>query len=80
MDERKPSSSNVLKSESTASSTCPSTRSPVARLATASPDGTPHLVPVVFAVEGMAVDFWLLRRDSVSVGTDDEAPGLRLAV
>ncbi len=28
------------------------TGSPVARLATASPDGTPHLVPVVFAVEG----------------------------
>ena len=26
------------------------TRSPVARLATATPDGTPHLVPVVFAV------------------------------
>ncbi len=28
------------------------TRSPVARLATISPDGTPHLVPVVFAVDG----------------------------
>lgn len=27
------------------------TRSPVARLATTSPDGTPHLVPVVFAVD-----------------------------
>lgn len=27
-------------------------RSPVARLATTSPDGTPHLVPVVFAVAG----------------------------
>jgi len=26
-------------------------RSPVARLATASPDGIPHLVPVVFALE-----------------------------
>jgi PPOX class probable F420-dependent enzyme len=26
------------------------TRSPVARLATTAPDGTPHLVPVVFAV------------------------------
>lgn len=26
--------------------------SPVARLATVAPDGTPHLVPVVFAVEG----------------------------
>ena len=28
------------------------TRSPVARLATVTPDGTPHLVPVVFAVDG----------------------------
>ena len=28
------------------------TQSPVARLATVTPDGTPHLVPVVFAVEG----------------------------
>ncbi|MDP7737635.1 TIGR03668 family PPOX class F420-dependent oxidoreductase [Mycobacterium paragordonae] len=26
--------------------------SPVARLATVTPDGTPHLVPVVFAVDG----------------------------
>jgi PPOX class probable F420-dependent enzyme len=26
------------------------TQSPIARLATATPDGTPHLVPVVFAV------------------------------
>jgi PPOX class probable F420-dependent enzyme len=26
------------------------TQSPIARLATAAPDGTPHLVPVVFAV------------------------------
>ncbi|MBI2697564.1 MAG: TIGR03668 family PPOX class F420-dependent oxidoreductase [Mycobacterium sp.] len=26
--------------------------SPVARLATVAPDGTPHLVPVVFAVDG----------------------------
>jgi PPOX class probable F420-dependent enzyme len=26
------------------------TKSPIARLATAAPDGTPHLVPVVFAV------------------------------
>jgi hypothetical protein len=31
-------------------------------------------------VEGVGVNFWLLRRDSVSVGTDDDAPGLRLAV
>lgn len=37
-------------------------------------------VLILLIVEGMAVDFWLLRRDSVSVGTDDEAPGLRLAV
>jgi hypothetical protein len=37
-------------------------------------------VLVMLIVEGMAVDFWLLRRDSVSVGTDDDAPGLRLAV
>jgi hypothetical protein len=28
----------------------------------------------------VGVNFWLLRRDSVSVGTDDDAPGLRLAV
>lgn len=27
-------------------------RSPVARLATVAPDGAPHLVPVVFAVDG----------------------------
>ncbi len=27
------------------------TQSPIARLATATPDGTPHLVPVVFAVD-----------------------------
>ncbi|MDD4866404.1 MAG: hypothetical protein PHQ28_04535 [Mycobacterium sp.] len=37
-------------------------------------------VLTLLVVEGMAVDFWLLRRDSVSVGTDDDAPGLRLAV
>ncbi|BBX64459.1 PPOX class F420-dependent oxidoreductase [Mycobacterium saskatchewanense] len=30
-------------------------RSPVARLATSSPDGIPHLVPVVFAVDGDVV-------------------------
>ncbi|OBH83373.1 hypothetical protein A5681_02455 [Mycobacterium scrofulaceum] len=37
-------------------------------------------VLVLLIVEGVAVNFWLLRRDSVSVGTDDDAPGLRLAV
>lgn len=31
-------------------------------------------------VEGVAINFWLLRRDRVSVGTDDDAPALRLAV
>lgn len=30
--------------------------------------------------EGVAINFWLLRRDRVTVGTDDDAPGLRLAV
>lgn len=37
-------------------------------------------VLLVLIAEGVAINFWLLRRDSVSVGTDDEAPGLRLAV
>lgn len=37
-------------------------------------------VLVLLIVEGVTVNFWLLRRDSVSVGTDDDAPGLRLAV
>lgn len=37
-------------------------------------------VLLVLIAEGVGVNFWLLRRDSVSVGTDDEAPGLRLAV
>lgn len=37
-------------------------------------------VLVLLIVEGIGVNFWLLRRDSVSVGTDDDAPGLRLAV
>jgi hypothetical protein len=37
-------------------------------------------VLVLLIVEGVAINFWLLRRDSVSVGTDDEAPTLRLAV
>lgn len=37
-------------------------------------------VLLLLIVEAVAINFWLLRRDSVSVGTDDEAPGLRLAV
>ncbi len=37
-------------------------------------------VLVLLIAEGVAVDFWLLRRDAVSLGTDDDAPGLRLAV
>ena len=37
-------------------------------------------VLVLLIVEGVGVNFWLLRRDAVSVGTDDDAPGLRLAV
>ena len=37
-------------------------------------------VLVLLIVEGVGVNFWLLRRDSVSLGTDDDAPGLRLAV
>jgi len=37
-------------------------------------------VLVLLIVEGVAINFWLLRRDSVSLGTDDDAPGLRLAV
>ncbi|HWT47908.1 MAG TPA: TIGR03668 family PPOX class F420-dependent oxidoreductase [Mycobacterium sp.] len=32
------------------------TRSPIARLATTTPDGMPHLVPVVFAVDGGSRD------------------------
>jgi hypothetical protein len=35
---------------------------------------------VLLIVEGAAVNVWLLRRDSVTLGTDDDAPGLRLAV
>lgn len=35
---------------------------------------------ILLVVEGVAINVWLLRRDSVSVGTDDDAPGLRLAV
>lgn len=37
-------------------------------------------VLVLLIVEGVIVNFALLRRDSVTVGTDDEAPGLRLAI
>jgi hypothetical protein len=37
-------------------------------------------VLVLLIVQGVAVNVWLLRRDSVTVGTDDDAPGLRLAV
>ena len=37
-------------------------------------------VLVLLIIEGVGANFWLLRRDSVSVGTDDDAPGLRLAV
>lgn len=37
-------------------------------------------VLILLVVEGVAINFWLLRRDAVSVGTDDDAPGLRLAV
>jgi hypothetical protein len=35
---------------------------------------------VLLILEGVGVNFWFLRRDAVSVGTDDDAPGLRLAV
>ncbi|PRC49464.1 hypothetical protein C6A85_74580, partial [Mycobacterium sp. ITM-2017-0098] len=34
----------------------------------------------VLVVEGVIVDFALARRDAVTVGTDDDGPGLRLAV
>jgi len=37
-------------------------------------------VLVLLIVEGVVANFWLLHRDSVTVGTDDDAPGLRLAV
>jgi hypothetical protein len=37
-------------------------------------------VLVLLIVEGVALNFLLLRSDSVSVGTDDGKPGLRLAV
>lgn len=35
---------------------------------------------VLIVVEGMVVNFLLMRRDAVTVGTDDDRPGLRLAV
>jgi hypothetical protein len=37
-------------------------------------------VLILLVVEGVAINFWLMRRDAVTVGTDDDAPGLRLAV
>jgi hypothetical protein len=37
-------------------------------------------VLVLLIVEGIAVNVYLLRRDSVTLGTDDDAPALRLAV
>ena len=35
---------------------------------------------VLIVVEGMVVNFLLMRRDAVTVGIDDDRPGLRLAV
>lgn len=37
-------------------------------------------VLVLLIVEGMVINFALWRRDAVTIGTDDEASGLRLAV
>lgn len=37
-------------------------------------------VLVLLILEGVGINIWLWRRDSVTVGTDDDAPGLRLAV
>jgi hypothetical protein len=37
-------------------------------------------VLILLIFEGVAVNVYLLRRDSVTLGTDDDAPGLRLAV
>lgn len=37
-------------------------------------------VLVLLIVEGMVVNFLLLRRDAVTVGTDDDRPGLRFGV
>lgn len=37
-------------------------------------------VLVLLVVEAVAVNLWLLRRDSVTVGTDDDRPALRFVV
>jgi hypothetical protein len=37
-------------------------------------------VLVLLIVEGVALNAWLAHRDSVTVGTDDDAPGLRFGV
>lgn len=37
-------------------------------------------VLVLLIVQAVAINYWLYRRDAVTVGTDDDAPGLRLAV
>jgi hypothetical protein len=37
-------------------------------------------VLILLILEGVVVNCWLLRRDLVTIGTDDDAPGLRLAV
>jgi hypothetical protein len=37
-------------------------------------------VLILLTLEGVGVNVWLLRRDAVTVGTDDDAPGLRLAL
>jgi hypothetical protein len=37
-------------------------------------------VLILLIVQGGAINAWLLRRDSVTVGTDDDGPALRLAV
>ncbi|MCV7258584.1 hypothetical protein [Mycobacterium shimoidei] len=37
-------------------------------------------VLVLLVVEAVAINFWLLRRDSVTVGTDDDRPALRFVV
>ncbi|MCV7316429.1 hypothetical protein H7J77_12875 [Mycolicibacillus parakoreensis] len=37
-------------------------------------------VLLVLLVQAVAVDVWLWRRDAVTVGTDDDRPGLRLGV
>jgi hypothetical protein len=37
-------------------------------------------VLMLLTVEGVVINFWLLRRDRVTIGTDDDAPWLRSAV